>query len=134
MKLKSMIMAVGAMILFAAINVNAQSQDDSRVKIMRTGEPGVIKLLYAINTDEPLQVKFSTREGQIASDEIKGGPYPKGFLKKYDVRKINGNDFWIEVSSSNMTVVYRVVPARDRKTFIPYLEKTIYNHGLVARR
>jgi hypothetical protein len=134
MKLKSMIMMVGAMILFAAINVNAQSQDDSRVKILRTPEAGVIKLLYAINTDETLQVKFSTREGEIASDKIKGGPYPKGFLKKYDVSKINSSDIWIEVSSSNMTVVYRLVPSKDRKAFTPYLEKTIYNHELVARR
>jgi hypothetical protein len=133
MKLKSMIMMVGAMILFAAINVNAQSQDDASVKILRTADAGVVKLLYAMNTDEGLTVKFTNRHGEIASDEIKGGPYPKGFIKKYDVRQINSNDFWIEVSSPAITVIYRIVQSKDRKSFTPYLEKTIHNYEVVAR-
>jgi hypothetical protein len=133
MNFKSMIMMVGAMVIFAAINVNAQSQDDSRVKILRTANAGVVKLLYAINTDEPLTVKFSNRNGEIITDRIEG-QYPKGFLKHYNVKGISNSDFWIEVASSQMVLTYRIVPSQDGKSFTSHLERTVYNHQPLAMK
>jgi hypothetical protein len=132
MKLKSMIMMVGAMVLFAAINVNAQSPADSHVKILHTTDAGVVKLLYAMESDEALNVKFITRDGELTSDRIKGD-YPKGFLKRYNVKEIFNSDFWIEVESPSMTVVYHIVPSKDGKTFSSELERTTYNHQLAQK-
>ena len=133
MKVKSMIMLVGAMVLFAAIQVNAQTLNPSRVKILRTPEAGVIKLLYAANTEEPVFIRFLNADGEVSSDKIKGN-YPKGFLKRYDVKQLSNSKFWIEVTSPTMTVIYRIEPSRDKKRFSPYLEKTIQNHALVAKK
>ena len=123
---------IAAMILFATISVNAQAQADSNVKILRTPDSGVVKLLYAIESDEPVNVTFLTRQGKVTSDRIKAD-YPKGFLRRYDVNQIFHNDFWIEVESPGMTVVYHIVPSKDRKTFSSTLEKTIYNHQLAQK-
>jgi hypothetical protein len=133
MKLKSMIMMAGVMVLFAAISVSAQSQDELRVKILRTPEAGVVKLVYGINTEEKLRVRFLTAQGEVASDVIRGS-YPKGFMKRYDVREIYNNKFWIEIASDKMTVVYLIVPSKDGKRFTPYLEKTIQNYEMVAQK
>ena len=132
MKLKSMIMMAGVMVLFAAISVSAQSQDDLRVRILRTPEAGVVKLVYGINTQDKLHVRFLTAQGEVASDVIRGS-YPKGFMKRYDVKEIYKNNFWIEIASDRMTIVYRIVPSQDGKRFTPYLEKTIQNHEMVAK-
>jgi hypothetical protein len=133
MKLKSMIMMAGVMVLFAAISVSAQSQDDLRVRILRTPEAGVVKLVYGINTQDKLHVRFLTAQGEVASDVIRGS-YPKGFMKRYDVKQIYKDRFWIEIVSDNMTVIYRIVPSQDGKRFTPYLEKTIQNHEMVAKK
>ncbi|HEY0770477.1 MAG TPA: hypothetical protein VGD31_09075 [Sphingobacteriaceae bacterium] len=133
MKLTSMIMLVGAMVLFAATQVSAQSEDPSRVKILRTPEAGVIKLLYAATTEETLKIRFLTSDGEVSSDKIRGS-YPKGFMKRYDVKQLYGNHFWIEVASPTMTVIYRIEPSPDKKKFTPYLEKTVQNHELVAQK
>lgn len=126
-------MLVGAMVLFAAIQVNAQSEDPSRVKILRTPEAGVIKLLYAATTEETLNIRFLTADGEVSSDKIKGN-YPKGFMKRYDVKQLYRNDFWVEVTSPTMTVIYRIEPSKDKKNFTSHLEKTIQNHELVAQK
>lgn len=126
-------MLVGAMALFTAIQVNAQTQDLSKVKILRTPEAGVIKLLYASNTEETVHIRFLTADGEVSSDQVKGN-YPKGFLKRYDVKEISHHNFWIEVASPTTTVVYRIEPSKDKKRFSSVLEKTIQNHALVAKK
>jgi hypothetical protein len=126
-------MIAGAMILFTAMSVSAQLRNDAHVKILGTPEPGVIKLLYGLDSQEPLNVKFSTHSGIVASDRIKG-KYPKGFMKRYDVRQISENQFWVEIASSNRTTVYRIVPSRDGKSFISHLERADYRQDFVAQK
>jgi hypothetical protein len=132
MKLKA-IMIAGAMIMFTAMSVSAQLRNDAHVKILRTPEAGVIKLLYGLHSQEPLHIQFSTRSGIVGSDKIKG-TYPKGFMKKYDVRQIIENEFWVEIASSNMTTIYRIVPSRDRKSFVSHLERADYRQDFVAQK
>ena len=117
----------------AAINVNAQSPDPSHVKIMRTPEVGVIKLLYANETNEPVTVTFSNASGEVQTDRIKG-TYAKGFLKRYDVRAIYDKDFRIEISNSHLTVVYHIIPEKNNNNFVAHLEKTIYTDDVIASK
>jgi hypothetical protein len=115
----------------AGISANAQTPDHERVKILATPQAGVVKLLYAQESEETLQVKFYNSDGEIALDKIKGH-FPKGVMKTYDVRSIYGKSFRMEISNSRMTVVYHIIPSKDKRTFVPHLEKTIYNNELVA--
>ena len=126
-------MLAGVIVMFAAIKATAQPRDESRVKILRTPEAGVLKLVYAIDSKETLTVRFITNDGEVTTDRIKGS-YPKGFFKRYDVKQLFNNSFRIELSSPAMTLVYRIVPSNDRKTFTYHLEKSIQNHALVAKK
>lgn len=126
-------MIAGAMILFTVMSVSGQLRNDAHVKILGTPEPGVIKLLYGLDSQEPLTVKFSTHIGVVGSDRIKG-TFPKGFMKRYDVRQINEREFWVEIASSDRTTVYRIVPSRDGKSFVSHLERADYRQDFVAQK
>lgn len=131
MKFKIMTL-LALLVAFSAVNVNAQNQDEARVKIMPTGRPGLLKLIHAIKTDKPVKVTFSNAtEGLIATDRITGS-FPKGILKLYNIEGISSDDFKMEITSANLEVTYRIVPSKDRKTFTAYLEKSVHNHDVVV--
>jgi len=120
-----------AMVAFSAIVVRAQQPDESRIKIIPMEKPGVLKLVHAITSYEPVTVNFVTDEGVIKSDEIKGS-FPKGFTKRYDVRRISENDFRMEIITPSLTVIYRIIPSHDGKTFTTHLEKAVHNYDVVV--
>jgi len=133
MKLKFMTLMI-AMLAFSAIHVKAQPHDESRIKIMPTTKPGVLKLIHAISTDEPVTVHFITDQGIVSTDVITGN-FPNGLSKKYDIRQITSKDFRMEISTSRLAVTFHIIPSKDRKTFTPYLEKTVHNYDdLIASR
>lgn len=133
MKISSFLLAFG-MLTFIVFSANAQEANASRVKILPTAEAGILRVLYAMETHETIQVKFFSEGSLVKTDKIKGGPYKKGLSKRYDVRGINKKDFQIEVSSPDLTVTYIVKSSNDRKTFVPHLEKVIYNNLFVANK
>jgi len=126
------ILLIAAFAVFGAINVNAQINEDlAKVKILRTKDAGVIKMLYAMKTEEPIQVRFITREGEFQRDKIHG-QFLKGVSKRYDISSIQDKDFWMEISSSTMTVTYKIKRSSDRSKFEPVLEKSVHNHLALA--
>ncbi len=121
-----------AMLTFSAISVKAQ-YDESRIKIMPTAKPGVLRLVHAIPTDEPVNIQFITDHGIVSSDEIKG-KFPKGISRRYDFHQIDDNDFRMVISSSGLSVTYHIVQSDDKKTFTSFLEKTVHNYDVLAAR
>lgn len=114
--------------------VSAQASNEPPVKILSTATPGVIKMLYAEETNEPVMVTFTANDQVVNKDKIRG-EYPNGVSKRYDVSKISKRgEFWVEISSPRMTVTYRVVPSEDRTKFTPVLERTSYNQVWVSKK
>jgi hypothetical protein len=131
MKTKLMIAALALVGLFSS-QVQAQVGDEAaRIKILPSKD-GILKVHYALEINEPVTVKFFDRDRILATDVISGVNYEKGLMKRYNVKHINSKDFWVEVSSSKVTVTHRVVPSKDKKSFASYLEKTTYNYPVVA--
>jgi hypothetical protein len=128
MKLKLLTMMI-AMVAFSAIKVQAQA-DESRIKVLNTEKPGVLKLVSAIEIEDGATVNFFNDEGTLSTDEIRGS-YPKGFSKRYDVRKVD-KDFWIEVVTPRLSVTYHIIPSRDRKTFTSNLEEAVHKYDVVV--
>lgn len=126
------LMAIVALLVVAGGTASAQATEDSQVKILPAAKKGVIKVLYAHEGGNAVEVRFMTNDGIVGSDKIKAGRYPKGFLKKYDISNISKHDFWIEVSSPTTIVRYRMVPSRDLATVVPYLENIQYSPALVT--
>jgi hypothetical protein len=120
-----------AILALSAIHVQAQQHDESFVKIMPTSKPGVLKLLHAIPTHDPISVQFVTDAGIVSSDEIKGD-FPKGITKRYDFSRIGDNNFRMIVSSPTLSVTYHIVLSDDGKTFNSYLEKAVHSYNTMA--
>lgn len=131
MKSKLLIATVALLVVVGG-TVSAQATEESHVKILPAAKKGVIKVMYAHEGGDAVEIKFVTKDGIVDSDKIKAGRFPKGFLKKYDISRISNNDFWIEVSSPTSVVRYRMVPSRDQVTVVPYLEKIQYSPALVT--
>ncbi len=132
MKTKFTILMFGVMV-FSALQLSAQTQNESRIKVLPTEKSGVIKILYAMSSDSPITVKFTAKNGETFYDQIKGN-YSRGVIKKYDVRHINSDDFKVEISSAAIGATYRIMPSKDRRKFVSSLETTSYNHAVVASR
>ena len=128
MKTKSILALV--VMLSAAFATNAQLIEPA-VKFLPAGEKGLLKVLYAHDTQSNVDVKFLGENGLLKADRIKAGSFSKGFSKKYDVSRIKAKSFWVEISSADLTVRYKMIETKDGQ-FVAYLEKTIYNHPLVA--
>lgn len=130
MKQKLLTLMIASVIL-SAIHVQAQQHDESRVKVMPTAKPGVLRLVHAIPTKEPVSIQFITDRGIVSSDEIKGD-FPKGISRRYDFRQIDDSNFRMLISSPTLSVTYRIVLSDDRKTFTSHLEKVIHNYEVVV--
>jgi hypothetical protein len=129
MKLKLVTMMI-AMAAFSAIKVEAQQPDESRIKILNTEKPGVLKLVHALQIEDGVTVNFFTDEGIILTDETKGS-FPKGLSKRYDVTKIK-KDFRMEVSTPRLSVTYHIIPSNDGKTFIANMETAIHKYDVIV--
>ncbi len=134
MKTKAITLIVGVVVMFAAaISATAQATITSPVKILRTPHEGVLKLLFTRTTSDPVNITFSTRDGEVARDRVTG-EFPKGFQKKYNVNRIADAPFWIRIESSEMSEIYKVKLSADRKYFTYHLERATYVHQAVAQR
>ena len=131
MKPSRIIVLIG-MLAFLGGTLQAQALDESLVKITPTANPHVLKVIYGAETFGPLDVKFIANGGVVGSDKIEVGSYPTGISKRYDFKNINESDFWIEVTSPQMSVTYRISPLRNGG-FTPHLEKATYYQAVVRR-
>jgi hypothetical protein len=134
MKAKLIITGVLVAILSSASIITNAQQDEPAVKILPTNEKGVLKVLYAYPAERNVLVKFFDGEILLSTDKVKGENLTAGFMKKYDVSSIDSKSFWIEVSGADVSVTYKLIKSKDGKSFEPLLEKTIYNHPLVASK
>lgn len=133
MKTKMMIAGVLVAIV-ASLSVKEASAQTAApaVKVIPTSDKDVIKLIYGYDA-ERVDIKFSDASGIIASDRVKGKSFEGGFNKKYRVERNANKDFWIEVSSADLAVTYRMTAGSNGK-WMAQLEKTTYNYPVVASK
>jgi hypothetical protein len=132
--MKTRILVFGAVV--AAISTLAVSKSKAQgqspeIRIISTNERDLIKLIYNYETSKAVDVKFTDADGFVKVDKISGKDFKKGFLKKYDVEKMRGNAFWIEITSEELSATYKMVSAKNGK-WSAQLEKTTYNYPTVA--
>ena len=132
MKTQSIIIVVLVMLFGAA--AQAQELNEPAIKILPTSQQGILKVLYAYNSGQPVLVKFSDENTVLFSDKIKANSFEKGFSKKYDVRQISAKTFYVEVSSETITATYRLTRSEDSDVLTPFLENVSYQYPPVASR
>jgi hypothetical protein len=123
---------LGLMILAAMsfASTNVQAQADPAVKVLPTSQAGILKVLYAYPNQKAVQIKFYNESGLIVSDRV-SKKYEKGFSKKYDLNKLEVGNYWVEITSPELSVTYKLEGSKDKK-WVSTLEKTTYSYPLVA--
>lgn len=134
--MKKSIIIAGLVTLFSTSLFNAMAQQASEpaVRILPTNKEGIIKVLYAYDSDQPVEIKFISEGEVLTCDKVKGQTFQHGFSKKYDVRNVKSKNFWVEVSSPSLMVTYKMTESNDRKSYVPILEKTTYNTLVAANK
>lgn len=120
------------MVLFTTAATYARQNEEAAVRILPSTEKGILKILYAYDIDNAVEVNFFSEEAILSSDKVRKDTYPHGFLKKYDVRQLKSGSFWVEVSSPTVSVTYKLTKSNDN-TITSSLEKTIFTRDLVAK-
>lgn len=132
--MKTKILALG--VIVAALSMlsvkvsKAQALAEPSVKVMASNEDQV-KLIYGYAGAHDVDVKFIGSDGLIETDHISGKDFDNGFIKRYNVKNLRGKAFWVEVESAELSVLYRLTPARNGK-WSAALEKTTFNYPTVA--
>lgn len=109
----------------------AQALGESAIKVVPGAERASVKVIYAHAPVTAVEVKFTSSEGVLVQDRIASAS-PKGFIKKYDLSRLEANSYWVEIKSRELTVVYKLELGRDGKTSMPVLQTTTYQHALLA--
>ena len=68
-----------AALSFAVVTSNAQTANEPAVKILPTNQEGILKVLYAYDTDQSVEVTFFNEGGLITADKIKPAKDQHGF-------------------------------------------------------
>jgi hypothetical protein len=133
MKTKMLILGVmvAAISSMMVSRVQAQENPLPAVKIISTDLSDEIKVIYGYDARTPVSISFSGESGVFFHDKVKGVNLEKGFSKKYKLSPTPGNEVWMEVSSNELSVMYKMVVSKDGK-WVAQLEKTTYNYPIVA--
>jgi len=133
MKTKMLILGVvvAAISTFMISRAEAQENPLPAVKIISTDRTDEVKLIFGYDSRIPVTVMFSNDKGIFFQDKIKGENLDKGFSKRYQLSPTPGNDVWVEVTSHELSVIYRMSVAKNGK-WLAQLEKTTYHYPVVA--
>ena len=133
MKTKTLVLGVviAAVSMFAVSRVHAQENPLPAVKIIPTDLADVVKVIYGYDTRMPVTVKFLSEDGVFFQDKVQGENLANGFSKKYKLPVVNDSDIWVEVSGPEVSMIYKMVTAKNGK-WIAQLKKTTYNYPVVA--
>ncbi|MFZ5970599.1 MAG: hypothetical protein ACOYXA_03310 [Bacteroidota bacterium] len=124
--------AAFAAALLISTGTNAQLSVEPQVKVIPTSERGIIKVVYAQPTSHAVDVKFIDNTGVFLTDRIQSHISEKGFIKRYNMARLKGETYTIELSSPEMTVTYQLKESANQKWYA-VLTSTTYNHALVAK-
>ncbi len=117
--------------IFAISQSHAQTVDASGISVLPANRGDMIKVIYANEASETVEIRFLDADGLIKSDKINPESFEKGFSKKYKVKRLASDGFWIEVKNPELSVLYKV-DNKDGK-WLAQLEKTVSQRALASR-
>jgi hypothetical protein len=125
------VVATISTLVITGAQAQEQSHDQAKVSVY-SPEQDVIKVIFGYDTEKTVAVNFVTTDGLFQSDIVSGKTFKGGFLRRYHVEKLRGKPFWIEISSPEMSVTFKMTELKSGK-WAAHLEKTTYINQLVAK-
>lgn len=128
-----MMIAAGMFFLFGSVCYTAQAQNvgSPEIKVLPGAEMRTLKLLV-VGTDENVEVRFIGPEGEILKDIISERNGLESFVKRYDVRQVGHQEFWMEINTAGLSTTYRIVSGGKSKRLVPMLAKTTHTYPVIA--
>jgi hypothetical protein len=120
------------LVSFAA-TAQVSLNDDSKIKVLPSATKNVIKVLYASEVDGPVTVTFYDG-AQVYGQDVITEKMTKGFIKKYDVGRVNENSFLVRVSSHKLAAIYKVTRVNGGKSFNSQLKSMSTDPQLLVKR
>ncbi len=132
MKTKTIIFGI-VIAAISSISISVKAQvNQPEIRIVPVDDPDVIKLIYGYNNKKVVEVTFTEANNTtILTDKINGNNIKGGFQKKYNMRNLTVDEFWVEVTSSDLSARYKVAHDKNGR-WSAQLEKTTYNYPIVA--
>lgn len=121
-----------ALIMLAFQNSNAQATNEPAVKVVPAG--GAIKVIYAQGGEQAVLVKFLDQDNIALTDRIDSKNFDKGFIKRYDIKSVKGDTFWVEVSTRDFSALYKLTRDSKKSTWQSTLESATYTYNLLASK
>lgn len=123
----------GMVFLFGSIahTVKAQQVGAPQIKVLPGADSRTLKLLV-VGAQESVQVKFIGPEGDITTDMIGERGGIDAFVKRYDLRRVDLPEFWMEINTAGTSATYKIVTPSKGKKLVPMLAKTTYTYPTIA--
>ena len=124
-------LAIATLISFASFASDPIGKS-STVKILPT-KAGMVKVLYVNDHEKKVNVKITGQEGLVINDKVKLTEDDNGFLRSYNLEKLEPGTYWIEISDSSMAVKYQVTYQNNQIVWAKYWDGMLpANEGLAS--
>lgn len=132
MKTKTIIFGI-MIAAISSISITTKAQlNQPEIRIVPVNDPNAIKVIYGYDNKEAVEITFTEADNRtILTDKINGDNIKGGFQRKYIMRKLEVNEFWVEVTSPELSAKYKVSHDKNGR-WSAQLEKTTYNYPIVA--
>ncbi len=92
---------------FSAFSIDPP-QTEKNVQVL-PATAGTLKVLYFNGNEKNITVRIFNENGLIFKDKVKISEDQAGFIKRYDVSKIESSEFWVEIGDSDVSSKFRVL-------------------------
>lgn len=132
MKTQKTILATLAIVMASTFSFGQSINNKSEVRVLPHHESGVLRLLYSGEEKETVTVKFYSGNALISKDKVKADKFEKGFIKLYDLRKLEAGDFKVEVETSGKSTGYAFTINEDKNIWVQYWNDYAIGQEVIA--
>ena len=132
MKTQKTILATLAIVMASTFSFGQTINNKSEVRVLPHHESGVLRLLYSGEEKETVTVKFYSGNALISKDKVKADKFNKGFIKLYDLRKLEAGDFKVEVETSGKSTGYAFTINEDKNIWVQYWNDYAIGQEVIA--
>lgn len=141
MKLQFKLLAVLLLVAGISTATMAQNSDEQEpkkketaVKILPSGDAGLLKLLYVNAGEKKVEVKMYDENGLLFKEDVRGNRFKgtDGFIKFYNISELKPGTYWLEVTDSQRSVKHEMSMTEDGTMWVNYWDNFMPVNQVVA--
>ena len=97
-------------------------------------EAGMLKVLYVNAHEKSVRGKIYGQDGLLISDKVKLAKDENGFIRSYNLKKIDAGTYWVEISDTSTVVKYEITYQNNKMVWAKYWDGMMpADNGLAAK-